>query len=68
MSDLKQIGYIDKNMQGNRVYDADGISATLASQTGGQRRHGERNRRHRTQVNTVHHVRKLTNYAYGIYT
>jgi DNA (cytosine-5)-methyltransferase 1 len=35
MSDLRQVGFIGKNVQGNRVYDAEGISATLASQTGG---------------------------------
>ncbi|RNB59422.1 DNA (cytosine-5-)-methyltransferase [Brevibacillus gelatini] len=33
--DLQQVGYIDKNAQGNRVYDTNGISATVASQTGG---------------------------------
>ena len=35
MSELRQIGYIDNNVQGNRVYDIDGVGATLASQTGG---------------------------------
>lgn len=33
--DLKQVGYVDKNMQGNRVYDVEGVGATIASQTGG---------------------------------
>lgn len=32
---LTQIGYVDKNMQGNRIYDAEGVSGTIASQTGG---------------------------------
>ena len=32
---LRQIGYINKNMQGNRVYDYNGIGANIASQTGG---------------------------------
>lgn len=32
---LQQTGYIEKNMQGNRVYDANGVDATVASQTGG---------------------------------
>lgn len=32
---LQQTGYIEKNMQGNRVYDANGVGATVASQTGG---------------------------------
>lgn len=35
LSDLRQVGYIGKNVQGNRVCDIEGISATLASQTGG---------------------------------
>lgn len=35
MIKLTQIGYIGKNVQGNRVYDVNGLSATLASQTGG---------------------------------
>lgn len=33
--DLKQIGYIDKNAQGNRVYSVEGVSPTVSSQTGG---------------------------------
>ena len=33
--DLKQVGYINKKMQGNIVYDPEGVSATLTSQTGG---------------------------------
>lgn len=32
---VRQIGYIKKNVQGNRVYSVDDVSATLASQTGG---------------------------------
>lgn len=32
---LDQIGYVDKNCQGNRIYNSDGISSTMASQTGG---------------------------------
>lgn len=32
---IRQIGYVRKNVQGNRVYDANGVGATLASQTGG---------------------------------
>lgn len=33
--DVKQVGYIGKNMQGNRVYDSEGVGVTIASQTGG---------------------------------
>src|SRR5699024_3597729 len=33
--DLIQVGYVRKNVQGNLVYDSNGIAATLASQTGG---------------------------------
>lgn len=32
---LQQLGYVDKNAQGNRIYDAEGISGTMAAQTGG---------------------------------
>lgn len=32
---IRQIGYVRKNVQGNRVYDVNGVGATLASQTGG---------------------------------
>lgn len=32
---LKQIGYIDKNSQGNRVYDPKGISVNLVGNAGG---------------------------------
>ena len=32
---VRQIGYVRKNVQGNRVYDVNGVCATLASQTGG---------------------------------
>lgn len=32
---LKQIGYIDKNYQGNRVYDPKGISVNLVGNAGG---------------------------------
>lgn len=33
--DLRQVGYVEKNMQGSRVYDDAGVGATVASQTGG---------------------------------
>jgi DNA (cytosine-5)-methyltransferase 1 len=33
--ELQQLGYIDKNAQGNRVYSAEGVSPTVSSQTGG---------------------------------
>lgn len=33
--DLKQEGYIENNAQGNRIYDKEGVGATVASQTGG---------------------------------
>lgn len=32
---LQQLGYVDKNAQGNRIYDADGISCTMDARTGG---------------------------------
>lgn len=32
---LQQIGYIDKNIQGSRVYSTDGLSQTLAATSGG---------------------------------
>jgi DNA (cytosine-5)-methyltransferase 1 len=34
-NELKQVGYINKNAQGQRVYDPKGISTTLAAQAGG---------------------------------
>ncbi|MFF2886664.1 DNA (cytosine-5-)-methyltransferase [Paenibacillus sp. NPDC057967] len=33
--DLRQVGYVGENVQGNRVYNVDGVGATLAAQTGG---------------------------------
>jgi DNA (cytosine-5)-methyltransferase 1 len=33
--ELNQVGYVGSNAQGNRVYDSEGISATISSQTGG---------------------------------
>jgi DNA (cytosine-5)-methyltransferase 1 len=32
---INQIGYVDKNAQGNRVYDTEGLPQTVASVTGG---------------------------------
>ena len=34
-NELKQLGFIDKNIQGQRVYDSDNISCTLSANGGG---------------------------------
>lgn len=40
MTEIKRVGFIESDTQGNRVYGMDGISVTVASQSGGLGRHG----------------------------